>query len=149
MRRETGYASGMNLRNMICFAALICGAVAHGAPAAPVKKPAAKQPAAVAAKPVDYTAKIETAVRGKVTAHFTSKDRMVGSAGAAVRSVSVKIGGTEPVSGWAGRYRTSGTAELNITGGGVQGGAQKQTRSFSAYSTVDQNGTVTVTEVSS
>lgn len=110
----------------------------------PVKKPV--QP--VAEKAGDGRAKIEAAVKAKVTAYFMSKDRMIGSTGAYVRGVNVKIDSTEAMSGWPGKWQSSGAAELSIGGGGVNGGSQKQTRTFSAYATVKANGSVEVTDVS-
>lgn len=133
--------------NMKSALVVLVATVLTASAATPVKRPAPTAAPKVAAKPADPRAKIEAAVRSKVSAHFKSKSRAVGSAGSGITGVSLQVTATEPMAGWPGKWRTSGTATLSIAGLGITGAAQKQTRSFSAYSTVSDTGSVEVTDV--
>lgn len=107
-------------------------------PGTPATKP---RPAAPAAKPSapNHTGAVTSAARAAVTAYLKSNDRM-----SPALQVTIKDARTEPMTGWAGRYVTSGTAEVYIP----QAGSGLQRRNFNAYTTVSDSGAVQVTDVS-
>lgn len=131
--------------NMRLIALLLLAALTVQGAVPPPKRTVAK-PAQVSADP---RSKVEAAARGKLTAYFQDKNRLVGSAGVSVQSVSVKIEETEPVAGWTGRWRSSGTAVLTLFGGQTTSSDRKQTRHFDVYATVTDKGAVEIVDISS
>lgn len=91
-------------------------------PAAPSSPATATSAAPTAGKPVPN---VTPAVSAFVSNYFRSKQ--AGSSNATVASVSVRIGSTEPVSGWENRFHTRGEAVVTTHVGGK---AEKQTHSF-------------------
>jgi hypothetical protein len=130
------------MKTLLILLVLVLPVLAQSTVKKPVRPvvPSKAQPAA------NPTAKIEGAVKAKVAAHY--KDRVMGSNGLRVGSVTVKIARTEPVSGWAGRWRCSGEATLNLVGGARDHTDRKPVRSFDATVTVSESGAVESVEVS-
>jgi hypothetical protein len=121
-------------------------AVALPAQTTPQKKKSVPPAKPQASASQDKTPQIRAAVIARVSAYFRSSAFSAGSAGARVQSVNVKVESTQPMSGWAGKYRSSGTATLVIIGGGNPG--TKQERRFDAVTEVGSDGSVRVVDVS-
>lgn len=105
---------------IVCFVALMVSAVSA---ASSKSNTGAKAESSAALK-----TKTQAIVRQHVESYYKTK-YVAGSAGTRVMSATVKIESTEPIPGWSGRERTSGSVKLVVA---YKGRQQEETRSFDA-----------------
>jgi hypothetical protein len=101
---------------------------------------------AAAPKADNTIQRVETAVKTAVVAEVKKQEKTMGSADVGVAGAVVTSISTRALSGWTGRYESTGTVDVTLKGKSITKDANKQTRNFSALITVE-NGAAQVTDV--
>jgi hypothetical protein len=101
---------------------------------------------AAAPKADNTVQRVEAAVKTAVSAHVKKQERTMGSADVSVAGSTVTSINTRALSGWTGRYESTGTVDVTLKGKSITTGTSKQSRGFSALITVE-NGAAQVTDV--